>query len=114
MYFDIIDQAVIGAFFGMLLSLPVAPFLAFWMSAVKKRAAVVIGAIIGCVLGFLILDGWAGPLFFGKSMEGANGASMFFGGLLFCTTLGVVAGMVTDLLVARYSRRDYQRQHAHE
>ena len=114
MYINIGDPTFIGAFFGLLLSLPMAPFLAFWMSAVKNKAVVVVGSVVGCILGFLILEGWAGTLFFSTPLEGANGASMFFGGLLFCSIMGLIGGIVTDLVVARISSRDYRRQQVHE
>jgi Kef-type K+ transport system membrane component KefB len=107
------DGVFIADIFGFLLSLLFAPFLTFWVSAVKKRSAVVIGGIIGEVLGFFIIYGWAGPLFTGKDLTNVQPAAVFFGSLLFCTALGVVCGMIVDLLVARSSEHDYRRP-AHE
>jgi hypothetical protein len=103
------DPIFIGDFFGFLISIPVSLFLAFWLSAVKKRAAVVVGAFVGALLGFLIILGWAGTLIYDKPLPGANGGSVFFGSLFFCTVLGLSAGILTDLLIARKSRRDYLR-----
>ena len=108
------DPVFIGDFFGFLLSIPISLFLAFWLSAVKKRAAVVVGAFIGALLGFLIILGWAGTLIYDQPLPGANGASVFFGSLFFCTVLGISGGILTDLLIARKSRRDYLRATAQE
>ena len=104
-----LDDVTIGAFFGLLLSLPISLFLAFWLSAVKKRGAVITGAFIGAVLGFLIIDGWAGTLIFSTKMTGANGGSAFFAGVLLCAALGLAGGILTDLLVAAKNNRDYRR-----
>jgi hypothetical protein len=103
------DPIFIGDFWGFVLAIPVSLFLAFWLSSVKKRAAVVIGAFVGALLGFLIILGWAGTLIFDKPLPGANGTSVFFGSLFFCTMLGISGGILTDLLVARKNRRDYLR-----
>jgi hypothetical protein len=103
------DPIFIADFWGFVLAIPISLFLAFWLSSVKKRAAVVLGAFGGALLGFLIIFGWAGTLIFDTDEPGANGASVFFGSLFFCITLGLVAGIVTDLLVARKNRRDYLR-----
>jgi hypothetical protein len=108
------DPIFIGDFFGFLISIPISLFLAFWLSAVKKRAAVVVGAFVGALIGFLIILGWAGTLIYDKPLPGANGGSVFFGSLFFCTVLGISAGILTDLLIARKSRRDYLRAAAQE
>src|SRR5437588_12498785 len=47
---------------GFILSLPIAVFLAFWMSAVKRRRVVMFGAFIGSFVGFLVILGWVGTL----------------------------------------------------
>jgi hypothetical protein len=107
------DGVFIADIFGFILSLLFAPFLTFWLSAVKNRAAVVIGSIVGGVLGFFIIYAWAGPLFTGKDLTNVQPAAVFFGSLLFCTIMGVIGGMIVDLLVARASSRDYRRP-AHE
>ncbi len=103
------DPVFIGGIFGFLISLPIALFLAFWMSAVKNSTAVVIGAFIGALLGFLIIQAWAGTLIFNTSMAGASGASIFFGSALFCSIMGLIGGIISDLFVARRSTRDYRR-----
>lgn len=108
-----LDDVAIGAFFGLLISLPISLFLAFWISAVKKRSAVVAGAFVGAIIGFFIVDAWAGTLIYDTKMAGANGGSAFFGGLLLCSALGLAGGILTDLLVAAKNNRDYRRQVAH-
>ena len=107
------DGVFIADLFGFILSFLFAPFLTFWLSAVKNRAAVVTGSIIGQVLGFFIIYAWAGPLFTGKDLVNVQPAAVFFGSLLFCTMMGIVGGMLVDLLVARASSHDYRRP-AHE
>ncbi|HVU68107.1 MAG TPA: PTS sucrose transporter subunit IIBC [Ktedonobacteraceae bacterium] len=98
-----------GALFGLLLSLPISLFLAFWMSAVRNRAAVVFGAFIGGVIGFLIILGWAGTLVYDTPLPGASGGSAFFGTVLFCAAVELAFGIGFDLLIARANRRDYRR-----
>ncbi len=112
--FSLGDPVFIGDFFGLLLSLPIALFLAFWVSAVKNRNAVVIGAFIGALIGFFIILAWAGTLFSSNPLLGANGASAFFGGLFFNTIMGLAGGILSDLIVARMNARDYRRQVSHE
>jgi hypothetical protein len=106
------NDIFIGAVFGFLLSLPISLFLAFWMSAVKSRMVVVMGAFIGAVLGLLIILGWADTLIYDTPLPGANGNSTFWGSLFFCTTLGLVGGILLDLILARRNARDYRRQAA--
>jgi len=108
---QLIDPAGIfwGALFGLILSLPIALFMAFWMSAVRNRAAVVFGAFVGGVLGFLIILGWVGTLIYNTVLPGAGVGQAFFGGLLFCAALELIFGMGSDLLVARANRSDYRR-----
>ena len=108
--FNIGDPVFIGGIFGFLISLPIALFLAFWMSNVKNKTAVVVGAFIGALLGFLIIQAWAGTLISNTDLEGAYGASAFFGGLLFCSATGLIGGLISDLLVASRNTRDYRRQ----
>src|SRR5260370_37553881 len=48
--------------FAFMLSLPVALFLAFWMSDVKNRVVVVLGAVLGAFLALLIILGCVGTL----------------------------------------------------
>ena len=99
----------IGDFFGFLLSLPTALFLAFWLSNVKNRGIVVLGAFIGCLLGFILILAWVGTLIFDTELPGATGAATFFGSLLFCSALGLGTAIILDLIVARRTRRDYRR-----
>lgn len=103
----------LGDIFGLILALPLALGVTFWMSAVKNKGAVVFGAFLGAIIGFLIILGWAGTLIYSTPLPGANGGAVFFGSVLFCATLGVVGGILTDVLVARGSQRDYRRQVAH-
>ncbi|HLI08342.1 MAG TPA: PTS sucrose transporter subunit IIBC [Ktedonobacteraceae bacterium] len=99
----------VGALVGFILSLPISLFLAFWMSAVKRRWAVVLGAFIGAFIGFLIILGWVGTLIFNTPLPGADGASTFFGSLFFDSTLGLAGGMIMDLLIARANPNIYRR-----
>jgi hypothetical protein len=95
---------------GFILSLPVALFLAYWMSAVKRPMVVVIGAFIGSFLGFLIILAWVGTLIFDTVLPGASAGSTFFGSLLFCSALGLSGAIIADLIVARFTAKDYRRQ----
>lgn len=105
-----IDGIFIGDFWGFLLALPVALFLAFWMSAVKNRTAVVVGAFAGALLGFIIILGWVGTLIYDTPLPDANPVGVFFGSLFFCSTLGLSGAIILDLIIARNTRRDYRRQ----
>jgi len=107
--FNPTDGIFIGDLFGFILALPIALFLAYWFSAVKNHIAVVLGALVGALLGFLILLAWAGPLITNTDLNGASGGSVFFGSVLLCSILGVVLAMTTDLLIARSNKRDYVR-----
>lgn len=111
---QLIDPAGVfwGSIIGLIISLPVALFLTFWMSAVRNRAVVVFGAFLGGIIGFLIILGWVGTLIYNTVLPGANAASAFFGGFLFCAALELAFGMGFDLLVARANRRDYRRSTA--
>jgi len=109
---SVTDPIFIGDIFGFILSLPIALFLAYWLSAVKNHAAVVVGAFAGALLGFLVLLGWAGTLIYDTPLPGANGGNVFFGSVLLCSILGLVFAMLIDLLISRRSRRDYIRQAA--
>ncbi len=95
--------------FGFIIALPMALFLAFWMSAVKRRAVVVFGAFVGSFLGFLVIWAWVGELIYNSVLPGANPGAAFFGSLLVCSAAGLVFGMFADLIVARLTRRDYRR-----
>ena len=98
--------------FGLILSLPIALFLAFWMSAVKRKAAVVAGAFIGAFLAFLVILGWVGELIYNTVLPGATSGSTFFGSVLFCSAAGLGSAILADLIVARLTRSDYRRPSA--
>jgi hypothetical protein len=110
------DPIFIGNFFGFLLALPISLFLAYWLSAVKNQKVVVFGALAGALISFLIILGWVDTLFFDKPLPGANGGSVFFGSVLLCSTMGLIGGILTDLLLARRNAYDYRRRtsEAHE
>jgi hypothetical protein len=95
--------------FGLILSLPVALFLAFWMSAVKRKAAVVVGAFIGAFLAFVVILGWVGELIYDTVLPGATSGSTFFSSVLICSVAGLAFGILADLIVARLTRKDYRR-----
>jgi hypothetical protein len=95
--------------FGLILALPVALFLAFWMSAVRRKAVVVIGAFIGAFLGFLVILGWVDELIFNTILPGASPGPTFFSAVLICSATGLVGGILADLVVARLTRSDYRR-----
>jgi hypothetical protein len=94
---------------GFILSLPIVLFLAYWMSAVKRPMVVVTGAFIGGFLGFLIVLGWVGTLIFDTVLPGATSGATFFGSLLFCSALGLSVAVLSDLIVARMTAKDYRR-----
>lgn len=95
--------------FGFLLALPLSLFLVFWMSAVKRRAVVVIGAFIGSLLAFLIILGWVGTLIYDTVLPNATPGATFFGSVLFCSAAGLVSGIAADVIVARLTRQEYRR-----
>lgn len=100
----------IGAFFGFLLALPVSLFLAYWLTSVKNRFAVVTGAFAGSLLGFIVILCFVGTLLFNTPLPGANGISTFFSAILLCSILGLSAAILTDLIIARRNSRDYRRR----
>src|SRR5690242_18936603 len=103
-----IDGIFLADLFGFILALPTALFLAYWLSSVKSKAAVVIGALIGAFIGFFVILAWAGTLIFDTPLPNANGGAVFFGSLLFCSIMGLIGAIIMDLLIARANRRDYQ------
>ena len=113
---QIIDPAGIwlAGLFGLLLSLPLTLFAAFWMSAVKRPMVVVIGAFVGCFLGYLIILGWVGTLIYNTVLPGASPGAVFFGSVLFDSALGLLFAIFADLIVARLTARDYRRPVAAE
>lgn len=109
-----INDIFIGDFWGFILALLIAPFMAFWISAVRNKWIVVLGALIGAVLGFIIILAWVGTLVYDTPLPGANGGSTFFGSAILCSVLGISGGIIMDLLVARANRSDYRRPNPHE
>lgn len=108
----IFNGLFIADFWGFVVSIPLALFMVYWLSSVKKRGAVVTGAFIGGLIGFLIILAWVllVPLSTtGQPMPGANGPAVFFGSALFCSMMGLAGGILMDLLVAGKNRRDYLR-----
>lgn len=107
-----IDTVFISGLFGFLLALPIGLFMTFWLSAVKNRKVVVLGAFIGDLIGFIIILGWLGTLLYSTPYHGAesNGVAIFFGAVFFNSILALAAGMIFDLIVARATRADYRRR----
>ena len=104
------DPIFIGAIFGFILSVPVALFLAYWMSSVKNKMAVVIGAFIGTFAGLISILSWVDTLVFSTPLPKADGVSIFFSTIFFCSIVGLIGAMLTDLLVARWTVHDYRRE----
>ena len=104
------DPIFVGAIFGFLLSVPVALFLAYWISNVKKKTAVVLGAFVGSFFGLVVVLGWVDTLIFSTPLPKADGVSTFFSTILLCSVLGLVSAMLTDLFMARRTSYDYRRE----
>ena len=105
-----IDGIFLGDFFGFLFALPVSLFLAYWISDVKNRMVVVLGAFVGALLGFIAILGIVGTLIFDQPLPNASPVATFFSSLLMCSTLGLAGGIILDLIVAARTSRDYRRQ----
>ena len=112
--FDPGSGIFIGDTFGFILAVPVSLFLAYWLSSVKNQTAVVFGALIGAFIGWLVILCWVGTVIFDQPLPGADGASTFFGSVLFCSAAGLSVAILTDLWVARRAGRQYAGQQAHE
>ena len=69
----------------------------------------VFGAFVGSFIGFLVILGWVGTLIYDTVLPGANPGSTFFGSLLINSALGLVFGILFDLVVARLTAPDYRR-----
>ncbi len=104
------DPLFIGAVFGFILAVPIALFLAYWISDVKKKMAVVIGAFIGSFVGLIGVLSWVDTLVFSTPLPRADGVSTFFSTIFLCSVLGLVGAMLTDLFVARRTAHDYRRE----
>lgn len=99
----------IASLFAAILALPIVLFLAFWISAVRNRNAVVGGAFIGVAAGFILVDGWVGTLIYDTPLPNAQPVATFFGGLFLCSILGIIFAMILDSLIAKASSQDYRR-----
>lgn len=108
-----LDGIFIGDFFGFLISLPIALFLAFWFSAIKHRVFAILGAFLGSFIGFVAIYAWIGTLVSDPPVLSSNPGAAFFASALFCSILGLAGGVLVDVLVASRSNRDYRRP-AHE
>ena len=104
----------IADFWGALIALPLALGVIYWVSNVKNKGAVVGGAFLGILLGFIGILLWLGPVFHTNPLPNTDPVAVFFGTLFFCAILGLIFGLVTDLLIARRNERDYRRQLIHE
>jgi hypothetical protein len=102
-----------GDILGLILALPVGLFLAFWLSTVKRRAAVVIGALIGALIPFLVILFWIGGLFVPQRVPHVDGGAAFFGSLFLCTITAVIGGILTDIIVANINTSNDRHQVAH-
>lgn len=107
-----IDGIFIADLCGFILALPISLFLAFWLSEVKNRMTVVMGAFAGSLLGFLAILGLVDTLIFDQPLPNANPPATFFGSVLLCSVVGLSAAIILDLIVAQRNRRDYRRPSA--
>ncbi len=108
------NDIFIGDFWGTILALPVALFLAFWLSNVKNKIAVIGGALVGILLGFLGILAIVGTLIRPTPLPHVDGVATFFSSLLLNSALGLALGIITDLIIANRNERDYRRQMQHE
>ena len=104
----------IADFWGALIALPLALGVTFWVSNVKNKGAVVGGGLLGILVGFVGILLWLGPVFHTNPLPNTDPVAVFFGTLFFCAILGLIFGLVTDLLIAKRNERDYRRQLMHE
>ncbi|GAC1652064.1 MAG: hypothetical protein NVS4B12_23260 [Ktedonobacteraceae bacterium] len=112
--FSLGDPIFIGDFWGTVLALPIALFLAFWLSNVKNKVTVIGGALVGVLIGFLGILCIVGTLIHPNPLPHVDGVATFFSTLLLNSALGLSAGILIDVVVARRNERDYQRQVQHE
>lgn len=112
--FSLGDPIFIGDFWGTLLALPIALFLAFWLSNVKNKAAVIGGALVSILIGFLGVLCVVGTLIHPHPLPNVDGVATFFSTLLLNSALGLSAGILIDVVIARRNERDYRRQVQHE
>lgn len=107
-----LDGIFLGDFFGFLLALPLSLFLAYWISDVKNRMVVVLGAFVGALLSFIVILGIVGTLIYDQPLPNASGIATFFSSLLMSSILGLAGGIILDLIVASRNSRDYRRRTA--
>ena len=107
---NIADPIFIGDFCGFILALPTALLLSYWISSgsIRHCATGVLAAFAGALFGFLVILGWVGTLIFSTPLSGANGVTTFFGSLLLCSILGVMACIFTDQVNLRRNTREYR------
>ena len=105
------DPLFIGATAGFLLAMPVALLLAYWICDVKNKIAVLVGAFMGSLLGFIGVLGLVNTLIFSTSLPDTNGAATFFGTLFLCSILGLIGAILTDLAVAHSTAKGRQKVH---
>ncbi|GCE48534.1 hypothetical protein EI42_05347 [Thermosporothrix hazakensis] len=105
------DGFLIADIFGFLISLPIALFLAFWLSAVRKKAAVVGGAFVAGLIGFLIILLLTDTHIFANPLINTDPLAVFFSSVFFCSILGLVGGILTDLLLGGKRNNNYSAAH---
>ena len=104
----------IADFWGALIALPLALGVIYWVSNVRNKAAVVGGAFLGILVGFIGILLWLGPVFHVNPLPNTDPVAVFFGTVFLCAILGLIFGLVMDLVIARRNERDYRRQLMHE
>ena len=104
----------IGDFWGTVLAVPVALFLAFWLSNVKNKFAVIGGALVGILLGFFGILCVVGTVFRPTPLPNVDGVAVFFSSVLLNSALGLIFRIATDLIIANRNERDYRREIQHE
>ncbi len=112
--FSLGDPIFIGDFFGTVIALPAALFLVFWLSNVKNKLAVIGGALVGILIGFLGVLCVVGTLIHPQPLPNVDGVATFFSTLLLNSALGLSAGILTDLIISRRNAANYRRQVQHE
>ena len=81
----------------------------------QMATAWVMGAVlIGALIAWFIILCWAGTVIYDTPLPGADGASTFFGSVLFCSAAGLSLAILTDLWIARRASRIYTQQHSEE
>jgi len=112
--FSLGDPIFIGDFWGTVLALPIALFLAFWLSNVKNKVTVIGGALVGVLIGFLGILCIVGTLIHPNPLPNVDGVAVFFSTVLLNAALGLTVGILTDLIISRRNENDYRRNVQHE